>query len=64
MRFQNPKLHVLCDAKCVEGYEKKPQEHLHKKPRKMVNGKNTCMVMIAMQQWVRKLQTYISVADH
>jgi hypothetical protein len=29
-----------------------------------VNGKNTCMVMIAMQQWVRKLQTYISVADH
>jgi hypothetical protein len=23
MRFQNSKLCVLCDAKCIEGYEKK-----------------------------------------
>jgi hypothetical protein len=44
---------VLCDAKCVEGYEKKNIRTLAQKAKKMVNGKNTCMAMIAIQQWVR-----------
>jgi hypothetical protein len=64
MIFRNSKLCVLCDAKCVEGYEKKnirtpaqkSQENGEWKEHMHGNDSNAAMG--------EKLQTYISVADH